>query len=394
MSASTLFSNCFYAVPRQIPAYRLGLAIETSLSMETYFKVLTNSVLVSLVLISTLLSASASPKFPISTVFTQGIVKSQKKATALGDLSFRPYLGSLLGVSKPVDFSFVIHAEGYDSPEDHEIHKTILLNVLSIFETYGGKVTIQPDDYFIDQEIALGTTFLSDVQARGHGVSWNAVADSNSSSLRVLKKYFKEYRTKLRSLGITADHLSGVCSHLDWVDAVQTAGFTAVSGVTAFCLGSMADSIWPSEYSSFLGCAAPEDCHVSVPATTEEAIYPWYAKSGSDWFTRSSSGLLIIPHSVSFDCAYESIGLASATSCDYTPDDKTEIINQLELALLGTSSTYRMKVTQRRQFSLIWSLGTMIREEALRDFLQTIKMDYADTGKITWKTVPEIMLEY
>jgi len=198
-------------------------------------------------------------------------------------------------------------------------------------------------------------------------------------------KNLKDKQAALQSLNVNTRHVSGICSHLDWVNAAADAGFKFTTGQVAYCLMSMPEAARPL---AFRDCKTPAACHQPFPTELAGRLTPYNADSGTNWLVPSANGrLVLIPSSGVLICAYEEMNDPGYRKCEFDEKDIDASISEIEEAI-ALSEPGRVNT-----YYAAYSLGAAPDLALMEKWLQAIK-PHVDSGKAEWKTMPEMYDAY
>lgn len=284
----------------------------------------------------------------------------------------------------------MVHLEGWNDDQNQksfEEHVRLLREYASLFETYGAKLTLESKE-LTGGSIKWGDNVLLEMQQRGHGIGVHAdTGGEKNMDCSQMTGILSQKKSELESLGVTVRHVSGNVSSCDWVTSSIDAGYLFTTGVVAYGLQSLPAAQRPEQ---FRFCASPAACHDSFPLELEGRLHPWRANSGSDWPTHSDNGrLVILPSNNGLSCFSEeqAEGKSSQTKCDYSQEDIDGYFKELEQALT---------LTRKDQVNIYynsWSLGKALDKGLLEEWLKRLQ-PYVNSGKIEWKTLPEMYDSY
>jgi hypothetical protein len=316
-----------------------------------------------------------------------------KPTPVAGDAGSVPSADSTAG-ENPLYLALTVHLEGWklDTKEIFTEYATKIREYSDLTHQYGANFTWETAN-LITASGQFGDNILLELQTtRNDGVGVHADLGGNSQATGETQSQFetamKGQKTSMEALGVKVRHVSGICSTLDWVMAAINAGYEAATGTVEYCLKSLAPQNIPTGYESIVNCTKPNDCHDPYPSDPIVALHPWRAQSGANWVTADPKGKLILFHSSgSLVCLYESASNpgGSATSCKWDQKDVDEALNQIDFAVKNRDTK------KMNQLVLVWSFGTAIDKNLLGQLLQTIKTKYVDTGKLVWKTLPQMI---
>ena len=260
-----------------------------------------------------------------------------------------------------------------------------------IFERYGAKVTFEASPETIEAN-AKWDNLLLELENRGHGIGVHADA-GNSQNPNYNQRFFTTQITDMKedakALGLTIQHVSGICSDLDWVQAAVDAGYEFTTGGVGHCAMSMPEAMRPEKYRY---CSTPSECHGLMMPDMEDRIHPWRVSTAlGDWTIDDSNGELVIfaPDSGIKNLYEESQDTdASHEAMEYSPEDIRIVLEKVEEALQlaepgEVNSLY---------FAL--SIGSANIDEAFYTALFEALQPYVDQGVLEYKTMNEMYEEY
>ncbi len=289
----------------------------------------------------------------------------------------------------PLSIAFTFHMEGANLVVDKPAFDRYVIDIQTtakLFHTNGAVATWEAAE-IVQKSIDYKVNILKELESGGDAIGLHAngagyVPNDKNYTTEKMSTELQKQRAAIASLGVTVRHVSNICSTVDWVKAVQSANFEAVTGVVEYCLKSLP----AASQGTAANCDAPNNCHTAYPKETAQSISSWFASSGSNWTTPASSGLLILPTSGSVPCsAEEAAGQVSPTQCKYGTDDVTATLAQLDVAI---ASRQPGKV---HSHILVASFGQTPNAQVIESLFQQIKSKYIDTGKAKWIKVPDLI---
>ncbi|MFH0885013.1 MAG: hypothetical protein V1861_04845 [Candidatus Micrarchaeota archaeon] len=292
--------------------------------------------------------------------------------------------------TKVLYLGYMVHLEGWNDQMNKgqfDTHSKKIRDLADLFEQYGAKLTLESKEY-TDGCIKWNDNVLKEMEDRGHGIGVHADEGGNINeglTYPEMVHNLQVKKAKLESLNVTVRHVSGICSHLDWVNAAADAGYGFTTGQVAYCLMSMPESERPP---AFKECESPSLCHETFPPELENRLTPYRAESGSDWLSASENGrLVLIPSSAGFKCVYEERNDLGYKNCVFDEDDINASITELEEAI--ALSEYG----QVNTYYLGDSLGDAPDLVLMEKWLKAVK-PFVDSGQVEWKTMPEMYDAY
>ncbi len=338
---------------------------------------------------------------------------------------------------------------GYPTTADcsstkYEHHISKLQNLGSIFiNTRSGislPLSLEFEEQFLsaakvfDEQGSLGAR-LDLLATSGHSLGPHADAHAyyEADTSKGMKNHFTYLRDTLldpkvqRSITATTT-LSGVCSSGDWLKDSESLGFNNISGIVSFCLRSLPEESIPQNDipsttvsdSIETACNNPSVCHATYPYLYYDSstgkfditrgTHPWRTDSklrwmggpgASLWTASVSSGTTaILPGVGALYCLAEKKSATyrweSQTSCDFCQDDIDTYFEILDQTI--SEATLLTPKIIHSVYSLGLSVDTVekgcptpvTRKTLLNDFVTRMQRDYVDTGKVQWKTAPEL----
>lgn len=301
-------------------------------------------------------------------------------------------LALLLGCAPPpcdgpcVGVTLNLHVEGWRDrlDDDRLAHAHAVDRMLAILEQYGAVATLDLDSAFLDETAEDGDSWMLDWQARGHALGVHTQAGGQGADVDATLTRLHLDRAAAETLGFEPVHVSGACGPVDWIGAVQAAGFTAATGLTAWCLTSYDDEDLPSEWADVRWCTSPAECHDPAPADPEHAVHPWRSDSSSSWLEASDEGLLLVAGLGALRCLDEYHRGEATTGCPYDEADNDAAMAHLSACLAAADGSHP------EACGLTWSIGDEADPFLLRELLLAIGVA-VDAGQLRWTTIPEIV---
>jgi hypothetical protein len=285
----------------------------------------------------------------------------------------------------------MVHLEGwFDEMEDEDNfykHMNAALELAEVFEEHGARVTFEASPETIEAS-GVWENLLLELQNRGHGIGVHADAGYSLNpnySLGLFTTQIREMREDAEALGLRIEHVSGVCSSLDWGKATIDAGYGFVTGGVGYCAMSMPEEMRPGIYRD---CLSPLHCHGNMPLEMADRIHPWRINTaGEDWTIHDPAGALVILSSDSgIKNLYEETQDSQATHGDfeYSVEDVDVLVRKVEEAL----SLAAPDKTNQIYFSL--SIGAADVDVIFYERMFAALDPYVDSGVLEYKTLNEI----
>ena len=295
-----------------------------------------------------------------------------------------------LSRNKVLNFGVMVHLEGWNDGADEarfRQHAELLREYATLFEKYGAKLTLESKE-MTEGAIRWNDNVLLEMEKRGHAIGVHAdVGGSRNDTYVQMTQKLTVMKSKLESLGVNVRHVSGIVSHLDWVSAAAETGYKFVTGTVAYALLSLPPEKRPI---TIPDNATPAAFHQSYPFTLDGRISPWTAESGLNWLDDSPNGkIVIIPSGGGLSMTYEETQNITAKpgQKEFTLEDINALENELN-TIFGYMTSDKVYT-----YYVSWSLGGTLDKAVLESWLQMVNK-YVDSGKIQWKTIPEMYDAY
>jgi hypothetical protein len=296
-------------------------------------------------------------------------------------------------IQKVLNLGIMVHLEGWDDAREEtkfRNHAELLRGYADLFEKYGAKLTLESKE-MTDGAMRWDDNILLEMQERGHAVGVHAdVGGSASETARQMELKLTEMKSRLESLDVTVQHVSGICSRSDWVTAAAKSGYKFVTGTVAFALASLSPG---NQVMDIPTTAQPAQFHESYPFTLEGRLHSWRAENGYNWIVDTPTGdVVIIPSGGGIAYTYEEsqgqTGLAGDQQ--FTIEDITAFEKQLKEILAYIKSD---QSTQPYSYYLSWSFGKALDQSLMEQWLKMVDK-YVDSGLVQWQTIPEMYDDY
>lgn len=285
----------------------------------------------------------------------------------------------------------MVHLEGWtdemDWEEKYTGHMSAALELAEVFEENGAWVTFEASPETVEAS-GVWDNLLLELQDRGHSIGVHADKgySQNPNYNQVLfTAQIREMREDAEDLGLVIEHVSGICSDLDWGKAAIDAGYKFTTGGVGYCAMSMPEEMRPEIYRD---CPSPAECHGNMPLEMADRIHPWRIDSAAmDWTRHNPSGELVILSSDSgIKNLYEETQDSQATHGDmeYTDEDIEVLVSKVEEAIALAEPG---KINQI-YFSL--SIGAADVDRVFYEKMFSALQPYVDSGVLEYKTLNEI----
>jgi len=288
---------------------------------------------------------------------------------------------------------WTFHHEGWNWENETVYNRYLELHdaMIESFNAGGGVMTSEVRNEYVRTIRARNSTLLTDLEAENHAVGVHADLGGNPRApgfnQEVFVRRLTTFREMLEATSVQVSHVSGVCSHLNWVKAVQEAGYHAVTGNVAYCLSSLPRTQRPDPYKD---CENAGACHQVWPEGIEDRIVPWRMKDGLNWTEHDPTGeVIMIPTSGALPCFAEAEANPdeSHTRCTAARDDVDAFIRDLQAAIVARSPN------TVHTYYLVWSMGQSPEIELMEYFFERVQALIA-TGTVKWATIPEMIAAY
>lgn len=297
-----------------------------------------------------------------------------------------------------ISFGFMVHLEGWDNEMTNrtsfEKHAAEARKLADVFEDYGAKVTFESSPEFLAGCKAWHDNVLQELHDRGHGIGVHAdkgfYPQGSGYTLAQFTSEIRQMREDMEDLvNFKVQHVSGICSDLDWAKAAIDAGYVFTTGGVGYSAMSMPLAMRPVEYRN---CKNPAQCHGNMPLDMKDRINPWRISSAKvDWTVDDPQGKLVyLASDGGIKNLYEETLDSSAThgDFDYSDEDIDIAVQKVEEAL-SLSDADKVNVLY---FSL--SIGAADVDPVFYSNLFKALKPYVDSGKLEYKTMNEMYEEY
>jgi hypothetical protein len=348
--------------------------------------------------------------FKPNTVFTEAI---ESQLTEIDKekydmmIRYARYLFDTYGNTKQVKderepgtvyFGFMVHLEGWDNEMNMQLkfnaHAGEARKLADIFEDYGAKVTFEASPEFVEGCIAWGDNVLQELHDRGHGIGVHAdkgyYPPNSNYTLNQFTSEIREMRENMEHIvDFKVQHVSGICSDLDWAKAAIDAGYVFTTGGVGYCAQSMPVNMRPSEYRV---CKNPAQCHGNMPIDMRDRINPWRISTAKgDWTVDDPNGKLVnLASDGGIKNLYEETLDPSQTHGDYeySDEDINVVVEKVEKAI-SLSDASKVNIIY---FAL--SIGAADVDSHFYAKMFKALEPYVNAGKLEYKTMNEMYEEY
>ncbi|MBN1188240.1 MAG: hypothetical protein JXA46_00660 [Dehalococcoidales bacterium] len=300
--------------------------------------------------------------------------------------------------SGTVYFGFMVHLEGWDNEMHNQNqfnrHANEARELANIFEKYGAKTTFEASPEFVEGCITWNVNVLQELHDRGHGIGVHAdkgyYPPDSGYTLEQFTSEIRQMREKMEGLvNFKIQHVSGICSDLDWAKAAIDAGYVFTTGAVGYCAQSMPINMRPEEYRV---CKNPAQCHGNMPLNMEDRINPWrISTSVGNWTVDDPNGKLVnLASDSGIKNLYEETLDASITHGDYeySDEDIDILIRKVEEAI-SLSDANKINIIY---FSL--SIGAADVNTDFYSKMFEALQPYVDVDQLEYKTLNEMYEEY
>ncbi len=299
--------------------------------------------------------------------------------------------GQVLDSELKLYLGLMVHLEGWSDEMDREDkytkHMGAALELADIFEEHGAWVTFEASPETIEAS-GIWENLLLTLQERGHSIGVHAdkgYSQNPNFNQGLFTSQIRKMKEDAEDLGLSIEHVSGICSELDWAKAAIDAGYAFTTGGVGYCAMSMPEDIRPEIYRD---CPGPADCHGNMPLNMEDRIHPWRINTAAeDWTNHDPAGALVILSSDSgIKNLYEETQDSQATHGDmeYTDEDIDVLVRKVEEAL-GLAEPGKIN---QIYFSL--SIGAADVDREFYSKLFRALKPFVDEGNLVYKSLNEI----
>lgn len=285
----------------------------------------------------------------------------------------------------------MVHLEGWMDEMDHEEkfqkHMGEALELAEIFEKYNARVTFEASPETIEAN-AVWENLLLELQERGHGIGVHAdrgYYQNPNYNLAIFTAEIRKMKQDAEALGLIIEHVSGICSDLDWAKAAIDAGYVFTTGGVGYCALSMPEELRPEIYQD---CPNPAQCHGNMPLEMADRIHPWRIDSAAgDWTGHDPAGRLVnLASDSGIKNLYEETQDSGSTHGDmeYTQEDIDVLVSKVEEALLVA------KPDQVNQIYFSLSIGAVDVDERFYESMFKALQPFVDAGQLEYKSLNEV----
>lgn len=287
-----------------------------------------------------------------------------------------------------LQLALTIHVERRDTEVNNEAefgaHVATLETLSDLAATYDVILNFELSSAFVEAIDQWGSTFIEDMTAIGHGISQHS-GDQTTAGLtgeaRVAE--LTEQREAIEGHGVTVTYVSGACStDDDWVESAVAAGFSAVTGITEYCLASLDDATLPDGMEWIRDCTNPSICHDPIHVGTERMLHPWTTSTSAGWLNDDPSGGLVI---VSADDATGFVTMSQTGEADLA----TSLEQWIEMLDTYTSSTVD---GQLNVLNTVLSIGPEPEWEVVEAMFAEAQARQ-DAGELTWALLSDLVAQ-
>ncbi len=284
----------------------------------------------------------------------------------------------------PVQVGVTVHLEARDAHDEQTFRAwaETLRHRAALFESFDAPLTLEAQ-VITDGVELWGDNVLLEMQDRGHAIGVHAdLGGHRWDTTEGVTADLIELRERHEDLGLDVRHVSGICSHTDWITAAVDAGFEFTSSVVTYCLQSLPEEDRPARY---VDCSGPADCHDAFPLALENRITPRRVMDGATWLEADPEGeFLVMPAQGALACLAEvGDGEISPTSCDFDEDD-------IEIWRLGLERAIEISEPGAvLDYHVSWSFGDALDPDMIALWLETMD-SYRAAGLVEWRALPEV----
>lgn len=220
----------------------------------------------------------------------------------------QPTTSSTTVLDNPVYVVATVHLEGTRWSSDPATWITRLRDRATSMRTAGPSTKLSLDVDHVLAALSISSpsewsdfdALLQDLVTEGDsvGVHGSFCGTPGSCSDADIANQVDDAHSKLSTLLTPKiEHLSGVCSDADWVQAAIDTGLDRISGIVRHCRLSL----YKGHAMRLDGsdCSTPSLCHGPYRYKLERLLHPLRTSDGSDWIEHDASGAVLIPTQVS-----------------------------------------------------------------------------------------------
>ena len=287
---------------------------------------------------------------------------------------------------------FSIHLEGWmvtEAPVYENYTLAIRELALSAADA-GAKLTFEAGDDLTRAVLANDDTLYGDLIDLGHAVEVHADLGYSPMLASLTQESFEAdmiaFRNRAIEAGAQAEHVSGVCSHLDWLEATRVAGYAGIGGTVSYCWMAAPEADRPPQYAD---CTDPATCHDPWPETFQERLHPWRAADIATWAEHDPDGdLVIVPSATGLTCLEETQDeFMPGSGCAHTQADVDLWSADLDAAI------ELIDPDQLTVFKGTFSMGPLVDLDLMQGVWDAAAV-YVDAGQARWATVAEMQAAY
>ena len=296
------------------------------------------------------------------------------------------------GDSAVLNIGFSIHLEGWmvSDPAVYDLFTGRVRELAADSAGAGARLTFEAGDDLTRAVLAEDDSLYSDLEDLGHDVEVHADLGFAPNLASLSQQDFEAdmiaYRQRALDAGASANHVSGVCSHLDWLQATRVAGYTGLGGTVSYCWMAAPEMVRPPQYAN---CPTPAACHDPWPESFEHRMHPWRVQDIAAWDVHDPKGdLVIVPTATGLTCLEEtSGGQGAGGGCVLTQADVDLWTLDLDQAITLASPD------QVNAIKGTFSMGPPV-DPTLMEGVWSAAAVYVADGRARWATVADIQSEF
>lgn len=291
----------------------------------------------------------------------------------------------------PLLFTTMTHMESSFTDDQNydvfRIHVEQLRYGMKLFETYGGKMTIESEKPFARANVIWGTNVLWEAVEHGHGVGTHCDIGFHEPLMPI-----PQFAALLQQNKTLVDALVGVennrgCSGAggvnDWALAADMAGFDYINGVVGMHYLSMPlenrPPGWTDQY------IRQVTYHDNAPVDLAQRIHPFRVADAVD-FVADADGVILVSAGDLGRLDFMAEGGGCGAGCPFTLADIDALVQQI----LAAAALHNPAEVGKLSVHLPVHLFTPQNETQLRYFLMKIR--HLETeGIVTWATQGEVL---
>jgi hypothetical protein len=305
--------------------------------------------------------------------------------------------------SEPLGFAVMLHLEGELKIPDEEAYLEVnsqLREIIDLFAEHDAKITIESAEPYAEAAEKYGDNLLVYALERGQGTGSHCdILDYGKSAPKnygELVDRYAEIKEKVDAAVGEENNLgcSGGWVEYDWARAAKEAGFSYLDAPVMLSYSAVPPENRPINPETGKPYAVSEIMeqglhHDPVPLDFEERIYPRRLKNTND-LEGDGEGILLITGSLGEIKSLHEGRKNCFPGCQLTREDIDYIMGKIDYALEFKDDSGGPVMYLHFPLS---TLRSAENRELVEHWLEEMR-EYAEQGKIEWKTMKEIYEEH